>query len=113
MDSEVLRKVPAIQEFFKIDPDKELAEGTKLFLEAMTEVHIPAGKDVVTYGAECNDGMYIVLDGKVDVLSQKGDLINTLGVGDFIGELGLINDDTRGATVRAATDVKCANIFEV
>ena len=110
MDSEVLRKVPAIQEFFKIDPDKELAEGTKLFLEAMTEVHIPAGKDVVTYGAECNDGMYIVLDGKVDVLSQKGDLINTLGVGDFIGELGLINDDTRGATVRAATDVKCANI---
>ena len=110
MDSEMLRKIPAIQEFFKIAPDKELAEGTKIFLEAMTEVHIPKGRDVVTFGADCEDGMYIILKGVTDVYSEKEELINTLGEGDFIGELGLINDDKRGATVRAATDVVCANI---
>ena len=110
MDSEMLRKIPAIQEFFKIAPDKELAEGTKIFLEAMTEVRIPKGRDVVTFGADCEDGMYIILKGITDVYSEKEELINTLGEGDFIGELGLINDDKRGATVRAATDVVCANI---
>lgn len=110
MDSEILRKIPAIQEFFKIDPDKDLAEGTKLFLEAMTEVHISAGEDVVSYGNDCEDGMYIILEGNTDVLDKNGNLINSLGIGDFIGELGLINDDKRGATVRAATSVRCANI---
>lgn len=110
MNAEVLSKIPTIQEFFKIDPDKELAEGTRILLEAMEEVVIPAGQDVVTFGADSDDGMYIILDGKTDVLSSKGDLINTLGEGDFIGELGLINDDKRGATVRANGDVRCANI---
>ncbi|MGN0347870.1 MAG: PP2C family protein-serine/threonine phosphatase [Lachnospiraceae bacterium] len=110
MNAEILRQIPTIQDFFKIDPEKELAEGTRLLLEAMEEVEIPAGQDIVTFGAEATDGMYIILEGATDVLSAKGELINTLGEGDFIGELGLINDDTRGATVRANTPVRCANI---
>ncbi len=110
MDIEILRKVPAIQEFFNIEEDKELPEGTKLFLNAMSEVTIPKGEDIVTYGNECEDGMYIILEGTTDVLSSQGILINNLGKGDFIGEMGLINDDKRGATVRATSDVVCANI---
>ena len=42
--------------------------------------------------------------------SSSNALINTLSVGDFIGELGLINDDIRAATVRARGEVVCANI---
>lgn len=110
MDIEILRKVPAIQEFFSVEEDKELPEGTRLFLEAMSEVNIPAGQDIVTFGNECEDGMYIILEGTTDVFSDKGQLINNLGKGDFIGEMGLINDGLRGATVRATTDVVCANI---
>lgn len=110
MNADVLRKIETIQEFFKIDPDGDLKEGTRILLEAMVEVAIKKGEDVVTLGADCDDGMYIILEGTTDVLDGKGTVINTLSVGDFIGELGLINDDKRGATVRATTDVICANI---
>ena len=110
MDIEILKKVSTIQEFFNIGEDGTLPEGTKVFLEAMSEVVIPAGQDIVTYGAECDDGMYIILEGNCDVFSSNGELINNLGNGDFIGEMGLINDDKRGATVRAIDEVRCANI---
>ena len=110
MDIEILRKVPTIQEFFNINEDGTLPDGTKAFLEAMCEVTIAEGQDIVTYGDECEDGMYIILEGTTDVLSNNGELINKLGKGDFIGEMGLINDDKRGATVRATSEVRCANI---
>lgn len=110
MDAAYLRTVPTIQEFFKIKPDEELQEGTKALLEAMQEVCITKGNDIITVGADCQDGMYIILEGKARVFSKQGELLNVLGEGEFIGELGLINDQTRGATVRAFTDVRCANI---
>lgn len=110
MNAEYLRTLPTIREFFKIKETGELQEGTRLLLEAMTEITIPSGQDVVTFGAASDDGMYIILEGTTDVLDKEGKLINTLGAGDFIGELGLINDDTRGATVRASGQVRCANI---
>lgn len=110
MNAEYLRTLPTIREFFKIKETGELQEGTRLLLEAMTEITIPSGQDVVTFGEPSDDGMYIILEGTTDVLAKDGKLINTLGAGDFIGELGLINDDTRGATVRASGQVRCANI---
>lgn len=110
MDAAYLRTVPTIQEFFKIKPDEELQEGTRVLLEAMQEICIAKGDDIITVGADCQDGMYIILEGKARVFSKQGELLNVLGEGEFIGELGLINDQTRGATVRAFTDVRCANI---
>ena len=110
MDAAYLRTVPTIQEFFKIKPDEELQEGTRVLLEAMQEICIAKGDDIITVGADCQDGMYIILEGKARVFSKQGELLNVLGEGEFIGELGLINDQTRGATVKAFTDVRCANI---
>ncbi len=112
MDAAYLRTVQTIQEFFNIKSDEELQEGTKALLEAMQEVCIAKGDDIITVGADCRDGMYIILEGKAKVYSAKGDLLNILGEGEFIGELGLINDQPRGATVRAFTDVRCANISQ-
>ena len=110
MNAEMLREITTIQEFFKITPGEELKEGTRMLLEAMEEVAFEPGQDIVTFGADSDDGMYIILNGTTKVLSQDGKLINTLYSGDFIGELGLINDDKRGATVRAIDRVICANI---
>ena len=110
MDIERLKKVTTIQEFFQITNKGTISDGTKAFLEAMKEVRIPSGQDIVTYGQESDDGMYIILEGSADVYSSSNALINTLSVGDFIGELGLINDDIRAGTVRARGEVVCANI---
>lgn len=110
MDANYLRKVPTIQEFFKIKDDQELSEETRMFLEAMSEVRISKGQNIVTFDEDCQDGMYIILEGSANVFSSEGSLINILGKGEFIGELGLINDQKRGATVCANTDVICANI---
>lgn len=110
MDAAFLRTISTIQEFFKIKPEEELSEGTRLLLESMQEVDIKKGYDIVTVGNDCQDGMYIILEGKATVHSSEGVLLNILNAGEFIGELGLINDQKRGATVRAAVDVRCANI---
>ncbi len=111
MDVERLCGLPSIRKFFEIEEGREIPEGVRLLLSSMKEVSIPKGQDVVTYGADCEDGMYIILSGVCDVLSKDGSRINTtLEKGDIVGELGLMNDQPRGATVRALTDVTCANI---
>ena len=109
MDIERLKKVTTIREFFQITNKGTISDGTKAFLEAMKEVRIPSGQDIVTYGQESDDGMYIILEGIADVYSSSNALINTLSVGDVIVELGLINDDIRAATERARGEVVCAN----
>ncbi|MBQ8147556.1 MAG: SpoIIE family protein phosphatase [Lachnospiraceae bacterium] len=110
MNADYLSTLPTIQEFFQINPEEELQEGTRLFLDAMTEVTFSDGEDVVSFGAGNEDGMYIILEGATVVLSREGKRINRLGAGDFIGELALMNDQPRGATVRAVGEVICANI---
>ncbi|MBQ6832934.1 MAG: SpoIIE family protein phosphatase, partial [Lachnospiraceae bacterium] len=68
------------------------------------------GEDIVTYGASADDGMYIILEGKTEVLAANGVLISEQESGDVVGELALIKDGTRKATVRAATKVTCAHL---
>lgn len=110
MDAELMRKIPTVREFFKIKPEGAIPEGTRILLEAMEQVQYKEGEDIVRYGADPEDGMYIILRGTTIVLGDRGQQLNILGEGDFIGELGLINDDKRGATVRALETVVCANI---
>ncbi len=110
MNVELLRTIPTVQDFFRVKAEGEIPESTRLLLEAMQEVVFEEGQDIVTFGAQPEDGMYIITEGHTDVLNGDGECVNKLGKGDFIGELGLINDDTRGATVRATERVVCANI---
>jgi len=110
LNIEYLSRIETIREFFDITPGNKIPEAAALLLGSMEEVIIPDGHDIVTYGNDCSDGMYIILEGKAVVLSGAGDVINTAGKGDFIGELGLINDMSRKATVRAKGECRCANI---
>ncbi len=104
------RQLKIIRDFFQIQEDGQMPEGSRLLLEATELVHFDEGQDVVKEGASPDDGMYIILEGQALVLGTGGKLINELAEGDVVGELALIKDGIRKATVRAVTPMACANI---
>lgn len=67
-----------------------------------------AGVDIIQQG-DVPDKFYIITRGKAAVLLQPPDGLDTvidyLGPGDFFGEVGLLNQSRRMATVRAETAV--------
>lgn len=99
-----------IKDFFQVGEEGQMPEGSRMLLEAMERKEFGQGQDIVTVGAQPDDGMYIILEGDVHVLTAEGVLINELGPGDVVGELALIKEDVRKATVRAVTGTVCANI---
>ena len=52
MNAQYLRTIPTIREFFKIDETKELQEGVRLLLEAMTEITIPSGSVIISVAGQ-------------------------------------------------------------
>jgi len=71
----------------------------------LTELHVPAGRILVQEGS-IGDQFMILLSGEA-VVSQDGYQIATLGRGDLVGEMALLQERGRGrrnATVTALTD---------
>jgi CRP/FNR family cyclic AMP-dependent transcriptional regulator len=66
-------------------------------------IQMPAGTRLITEGAEGREFMVIV-EGTGEV-RRKGRKIDTLGPGDFIGEMALISGGPRNATVLTTSDV--------
>jgi len=54
-------------------------------------------------------GFWLIESGTADV-SIGGKPVRTLGPGDYFGEIALIDDGPRSATVVAATDLRCLGI---
>ena len=59
---------------------------------------------IILREGDTGDRFYIVADGQLDV-SQDGVTISELGAGDFFGEIALLRDTARTATVAARTHV--------
>ncbi|CDO88505.1 MFS transporter [Mycobacterium triplex] len=72
-----------------------------------TQIHreVVGAGEVVTYQGEYGDSFYIVESGTLDVCVD-GRHVRSLGAGDFFGELALLRDTPRTATVRATSDCR-------
>ena len=66
-------------------------------------LRVPAGEEIVRQG-EHGDRFYIVAEGEVDV-QVDGRPAEPLRAGEFFGEIALLRDVPRTATVTAGTDV--------
>ncbi len=53
---------------------------------------------------------FVILEGTVDV-DRGGELIETLGPGDFFGEMAILGSGRRNATVTASTRVELVVLF--
>ena len=67
------------------------------------------GTKVTTEGEMSGVGFFVVADGEVSV-SKGGEEVATLGPGDHFGELALISERERSATVTAKTEVRALEI---
>ena len=78
---------------------KQLAEIAKL----MTTIDVEAGRELMHQG-EPGQELCIVVDGEADVV-RDGTVIATRGPGAFLGEIALLLDRPRTASVIAKTDM--------
>lgn len=71
---------------------------------SLIEVSVPAGQDVVTEGAP-GDRFYLIESGSAEVM-KGGAEVGVLGPGEGFGEIALLRDVPRQATVRAVEDLQ-------
>lgn len=94
---EVLRKIPL---FSRIDPPK-----LKLLAFTSERVAFERG-DVLFRQGDMGDAAYILIEGSAEVLvnSPRGEIrVARLGQNDIVGEIAILIDVPRTATVRAET----------
>jgi len=72
--------------------------------QALVEARVVAGSTVFEEGGH-GDLFYVLADGKA-VVESGGRRLRTLGKGDFFGEIALLRDVPRTASVRAASDLR-------
>jgi len=94
-------------ELFENLDKKEL----RLLAKTCTERQFPAGAVLMQEG-EAGAGLFILIEGKVHITQSAGhgqpprDLA-TLGAGEVIGEMALLDDLPRSATVTAIDPCRC------
>lgn len=72
----------------------------------MRSAYLPAGEVLIREG-EPGDAVYVVVSGRLRVSVQRpeGELaVNEIGRGEMVGEMALLTDEPRSATVRAVRD---------
>ena len=84
---------------------EDLSKGELAQLARQSEdVEVPAGKVLCSEGDPARE-FFVIVDGEVEV-TRNGKLLATRGPGDLIGEIALLADVPRTATVTAKTALR-------
>jgi CRP-like cAMP-binding protein len=101
MSSDALSNVP----LFKDLPEKSLER-----IEKTSRHRSFRSGDVIFREGEEGVGFFLVTGGKVEV-TRSGQHIADIGEGGFFGEMALLDNHRRSATVRATADTECVAIM--
>ncbi len=100
-----LQKVPILSGLNQ----RQLQSVAKLAYERQYQ----AGETIVKQG-EQGVGMFMVVAGKAEAVRERSDgstaVVNTFGAGDFFGELALLDDGVRTASVVTSEDTQCLGL---
>src|SRR5881397_2772934 len=99
---EMLKNVPIFSELGRRD------------LERLSKLMVPralkAGEVIIKEGDQAA-GFFVISSGRVEVVrgadGGSPQVLNTLGPGDFFGEMALFEGFPRNATIRAVEDTEC------
>ena len=73
-----------------------------------------AAGDLIVEEGQTGNGLYVIVSGDVEAVKGYGTgnarVVNKLAVGEVFGEMALLGEWPRTATVRAVTDVECLGI---
>jgi CRP/FNR family cyclic AMP-dependent transcriptional regulator len=94
---ELLKRVPLFQGL----DEKHLDTLSRTF----TDRTFSAGQQVTTEGGG-GVGFFVIEDGEA-VVSVGGEERRTLGAGDYFGEVALIDEGSRSASITAKTELRC------
>jgi CRP-like cAMP-binding protein len=73
------------------------------------EIEVQAGYHLVDQGAFAHE-FFVILEGTADV-TKDGERLTELGPGDFFGEIALLGEERRTASVVATTPMRLAVMF--
>jgi CRP-like cAMP-binding protein len=98
MDGKELAGIPLFEGLSSRDRDK--------VAHWMDVVDVPAGYHLLEEGRFPHE-FFVILDGSVEV-SHGDQLLASLGPGDFLGEIAMVQDVTRTATVVTSSPTRLA-----
>ena len=93
---QALKRVPLFEDLSR----KELTELAKV----SDDLEVEPGKELTKEG-ETGQEFFVIVEGEIEVTS-KGKRVASRGGGDFVGEIALLEDTPRTATVTATTPVR-------
>ena len=93
---DLIRHVP----LFAACSKKELAEIASI----ADEIDLPSGKVLMEQGGEGRE-FFVLIEGTADVI-QDGRKVNSMGPGDFFGEIALVAKTPRTATIKATSPLR-------
>jgi CRP/FNR family transcriptional regulator, cyclic AMP receptor protein len=99
---ELVKKVPLFSGCSKRDLEQ--------IAQIADEIDLAEGKEMTREGSRGRE-FFVLLEGDADV-TKGGSSINKLGAGDFFGEIALVSDSPRTATVTATSPVRALVITD-
>ncbi|MBN1259025.1 cyclic nucleotide-binding domain-containing protein [Candidatus Peregrinibacteria bacterium] len=97
---EILKAIP----FFAELPEDDL----KAIMEEVKMEYYPA-EHVIFKQGDPGDLMYIIKRGSVQVI-RNDEIVAVLSDGKFFGEMALVSDEPRSATIKTVTDVEALTL---